>query len=265
MLQSIEIMKTHILEIILENDPSIYLFGSVVLDDFKLGWSDIDILCLTKTPLSENQTERLVYLRQELLEKYPANPYFRSFEGGFLTLSDFLNKTPSRVVYWGTSGQRITDQYYFDVFSTMELMDSGRLIYGENILEQLTYPSQEEVQAAVLQHYHTIRRYALITGRSLYSAGWLLDIARCLYTLQTGKIIAKTVAGEWALEQSYIPDKQILKKAVEIRKNPIQYKNDESIQEWLERLGPYIQQYADVLEEQLNHYHILQPQEERRL
>lgn len=248
MLQSIEIMKNNILEILEDNAPSIYLFGSVILDDFKFGWSDIDILCLTKTPISESQAVRLVNLRQTLLVKYPGDLYFRSFEGGFLTLTDFIQKTPSRVVYWGTSGERITNQYSFDVFSTMELLDSGKLLYGQDVRDQITYPSCEDQREAIISHYQVIRRYAVTTSQHLYSVGWLLDIARCLYTLQEGKIIAKTAAGEWALAHSLAPDNQILQKAVEIRKNPLHYKNDQSTLEWLETLGPDIQKFADVLE-----------------
>lgn len=253
MLQSIEIMKANIRTITEGNTPSIYLFGSVALDDFKLGWSDIDILCLLATPLTESQAEKLVNLRQELLCKYPGNLYFRAFEGGFLTFEDFLKNAPSRVVYWGTSGQRITDTYYFDVFSTMELIDSGRLLYGKDIRDQITYPSLKDQKVAVINHYQTIRKYAIHTGRNLYSAGWLLDIARCLYTLRTGKIITKTAAGEWALDQKIVPDREVLQRVVEIRKNPMRYKDDPLTLEWLESLGPNVQKFADVLEAELEY------------
>ncbi len=251
MLQSTRIMKNHILEIIADNRPSLYLFGSVVLEDFKLGWSDIDILCLLQTKVTENQAGSLVNLRQTLLEKYPDNQYFRSFEGGFLTLDSFFHRTDDKVVYWGTSGQRITDNYSFDVFSTMELIDSGKLLYGEDIRNQLVYPSQENIIKAVRNHYETIRKYGANPGRSLYSAGWLLDISRCLYTLKTGKIIAKTAAGEWAISNSLVPNPTQLLKALEIRRNPIQYKNDLTVQDWCEALGPDIQEFADVLESEL--------------
>ena len=42
--EAIKIMTDEIVHIISDNKPTIYLFGSVVLDDFKLGWSDIDII-----------------------------------------------------------------------------------------------------------------------------------------------------------------------------------------------------------------------------
>jgi predicted nucleotidyltransferase len=108
---SIDIMKNHIINILSSNNPSIYLYGSILLDDFKLGWSDIDILCLTETKISDIQAKQLLNLRQELLIKYVNNSFFPLFEGGFLTLDSFINQTSDTVVYWGTSGQRITDNH----------------------------------------------------------------------------------------------------------------------------------------------------------
>ena len=49
------------------------------------------------------------------------NPYYRSFEGGMLTLDAFLSKKTDRVVYWGTSG----DRYAFD--SPADRIHSGKI------------------------------------------------------------------------------------------------------------------------------------------
>jgi predicted nucleotidyltransferase len=106
MQNSIDVMKNEITKILFDNKPVIYLYGSVVLDDFKFGWSDIDILCLTKKVISIEQAEKLVNLRQVLMGKYTGNPYFRMFEGGFLSLNSFLNREHERVVYWGGKGKR---------------------------------------------------------------------------------------------------------------------------------------------------------------
>ena len=140
-----------------------------MLGDFKLGWSDIDILVLTRNPIAEEQANRLVNLRQEMRAEEPGNPYYRSFEGGMLTLDAFINKTPDRVVYWGTSGQRITDNYYFDSFSSKILLENGRLLYGEDVRERLTTPSYKDLKKDVARHLDTIRNYAYLSGQSLYS------------------------------------------------------------------------------------------------
>ncbi len=71
---SIDAMVKEITSFIVDCGPSIYLYGSVVFDDFQLGWSDIDILVLTQNRISAAQAEKLVTLRQAMLENDPANP-----------------------------------------------------------------------------------------------------------------------------------------------------------------------------------------------
>ncbi|MDR2753013.1 MAG: DUF4111 domain-containing protein [Oscillospiraceae bacterium] len=246
--KSINIMVAEISDILADHSPSIYLYGSVALDDFKLGWSDIDILVLTKRNFCADQAETLVGLRQSLSERYPGNPYFRLFEGGMRSLGAFINNAPKRTVYWGTSGQRITDNHYFDSFSMAELIDGGRLLYGGDIRDKLTYPTYTELRDDVRKHYETIRKYAQSTNKSVNSFGWLLDIARGIYTLRTGKIIAKTAAGEWALENGICPVPEALTKAVEVRRDPLAVKSDDGVLAYAEQLGGEIQKFADVLE-----------------
>lgn len=250
MQHAMSVMTGEILRTLDACHPSIYLYGSLTLDDFQPGWSDIDILCLTREPLSVRQAENLVNLRQRLQEREPENPFYRSFEGGMLTLDAFLSQRPDRVVYWGTSGQRITQHHTFDCFSMVELLEHGILLCGEDIRHQLTKPPYEALRQGVQSHYACIRKYAAGT-RSFYTFGWFLDIARCIYTLRTGQIISKTAAGKWALEQQLCPTPEALTKALTVRRNPLCYQNDPAIWDYAETLGDDIQKFADVLEEEL--------------
>lgn len=249
--RSIEAVTAAIGSVLFDCRPSVYLYGSSVLDDFRLGWSDIDILVLTRKPISETQAETLLTLRQALLEKEPDNPYYRSFEGGMLSLPAFVSQSPDRVVYWGTSGERIADRYSFDSFCMAELLESGVLLYGEEIRGQLRTPGYAELYADVKRSYEAIRKHAQKTGRSFYSFGWLLDIARGLYTLRTGTVIAKTAAGEWALENGLCPAKEALETALKIRREPLRYKENQAVFDYAETLGAEIQRFADVLEREL--------------
>lgn len=251
MKESIASMTKQIAEILCSCSPSIYLYGSVALDDFKLGWSDIDLICLTKNKISQIQAENLVMLRQKMLEAEPDNKYYRSFEGGMMSLSCFLSGEPDTVVYWGTSGQKITDKYHFDSFSRYELKENGVLLYGEDIRRYISMPSYEELREDVMHHYNSIREFAHLSGRSLYSYGWLLDISRCIYTLRTGRIIAKTSAGVWALNNGLCPVPEALRRAVAVRCSPMEFKDDENTLRLAGSLNPDIQKYADVLEREL--------------
>lgn len=248
---AIKNMTAKIADILSLNDPSIYIYGSYTLDDFQFGWSDIDILVLTEKPISERQADELVCLRQCIVDCEPNNQFYRYFEGGMLTLDAFKHHVPTRVVYWGTSGQRITDSYYFDACCMKELFDCGRLLYGKDIRGQLTPPSFEDIKTNLQFHYETIRKYAILSERSIYSFGWLLDIARCIYTLRVGKIISKTAAGEWALQNRLFHNTAALETALMVRKNPKKYQEDAELQDLSEKLGNVIQQYANVLEKEL--------------
>ena len=46
MKQAIQVMTREILRILDGQEPSLYLFGSVTMDDFHLGWSDIATFCV---------------------------------------------------------------------------------------------------------------------------------------------------------------------------------------------------------------------------
>ena len=248
---SINKMVREINGILSDCEPSIYMYGSSALNDFRLGWSDIDILVLTEKQITEKQAQKLVGLRQAMLEREPGNPYYRCLEGGMLTLDALLHRGTDRVVYWGTSGERITDSYLFDSFCITELIESGVLLLGKDIRPQLKVPTFDNLYADVRHHYETIRKYAQKTGRSFYSFGWMLDIARCIYTLRTGRIITKTEAGEWALENNLCPNPDALEFSLKVRRNPLDYKEKKQVFDYAETLAEPIQRFADVLEKEL--------------
>jgi len=132
-----------------------------------------------------------------------------------------------------------------------ELIESGVLLYGKDIRNQLTKPEFRALYADVNKHYETIRKYAQKTGRSFHSFGWMLDIARCIYTLRTGKIIAKTNAAEWALENNLCPDPDALRYALKVRRSPLEYKDDNQTFDYAETLAEPVQRFADALEKEL--------------
>ena len=108
-------MTDEIADILGDNLAAVYLYGSYTLGDFRPGWSDLDILVLTEAEIPEEQAERLVGLRQEMSGE-SGDALYRCFEGGMLSLNSFVNGLSERVVYWGTSGQRIADSDVLDAF-----------------------------------------------------------------------------------------------------------------------------------------------------
>jgi hypothetical protein len=246
--QSIEIMVNRITSVLESNNPSLFLFGSVVLDDFRLGWSDIDFICLTEKTITNEQADELVNLRQTLLVEYPGNKYFRLFEGIMLTLQAFLNNNEDTVVYWGTSGQRITNHGGLCPFGKIELLESGRFLYGNDVRHLIPYPTRAEIIEAIKQVYEDIGKF----GVEHPDGGWLLDISRCLYTLKTNQVMAKTKAGEWSIEENLCPDVSVMERVLEIRRNPLDFKNSNETKEWNKTLAPYILRFLNVLRIELD-------------
>ena len=250
---SIRRMSEEIGKILGPDYHSFWLYGSVVLKDFRLGWSDIDFIAFSREPLSSEQAAALLMLRQDLSEKEPGNPDYCLFEGVICSLPEYEDGRFTRLVYWGTSGQRITDRWQADAFARWELTRRGQAVYGRQADRESIFslPNREELLQAVRRHYEGIRLHARETDESLYACGWLLDICRCLYTLRSGEVISKTQAAVWALEQHLFADEEPLRKALEIRRNLLVHKDNSEVKAWLASLGPVVQQYADVLEDEL--------------
>lgn len=252
--ESIERMTSEIDAVCGHALHSAWLYGSVVLNDFRPGWSDIDLLALTEKPLEQPQAEELLMLRQRLRETFPDDPYCRSIEGIICSLEEFRTGTYRRLVYWGTSGQRITDRYQADPFALYELTHYGRCVFGTADRALFRSPDRDELASAVRRHYEGIRSCAQETDESLYSCGWILDIARCIYTLRYSDVIGKTQAGEWALKNRVLPDREALEKTLLVRKDPMTYRDKPEIRTWLKSLGPVVQRCADVLERELDRH-----------
>lgn len=247
--QTIRCMTDAIAGVLAENAPSIYLYGSCTLGDFQPGWSDIDLLVLTQTPISIPQANTLLYLRQNPPITHPNATYTRACEGSLLSLDAFLKGYPSPVVYWGTSGQRLMEQYHPDIFSLWQLHRNGRLLYGADIRSSLPIPTASDLHAGVARHLQTILDHGR-GGCSLYAFGWMLDVARGLYTLRHNAVIAKTAAGEWALSQGLCPDEGALVLALDVRRHPARLQEDAVLRE-AELLTPAIQSFAEVLRREL--------------
>ena len=125
------------------------------------------------------------------------------------------------------------------------------MLYGKDVRGRMRRPTYEDLREDVRRHYQTIREHGGNPGRSLYSFGWLLDISRCIYTLRTRKIIAKTKACEWARGNGLCPDAAALENALRVRKEPKLFDKDETLRQYAENLGDAIQAYADILEKEL--------------
>ena len=247
---AINTMAVSIYNILESVQPSIYLYGSVTAEDFRPGWSDIDLLVLTQEPITETQADLLLTLRQQLAQRDPDTPYYRAFEGGMLDLGSFLTNESTRVVYWGTTGERIKERHDFSAFDRASLLQNGQLLLGKDVRRHFEMPEYPEIATAVISHAVSIRQHGK-GARSLYAYGWLLDIARCMYTLVNGRLTTKTTAAQWALDEHLCPCPAELSMALTVRRQP-ELIRDEGVLAYAEGLTEAIQSFAALLEKALN-------------
>ena len=246
---AINTMAVSIYNILESVQPSIYLYGSVTAEDFRPGWSDIDLLVLTQEPITETQADLLLTLRQQLAQRDPDTPYYRAFEGGMLDLGSFLTNESTRVVYWGTTGERIKERHDFSAFDRASLLQNGQLLLGKDVRRHFEMPEYPEIATAVISHAVSIRQHGK-GARSLYAYGWLLDIARCMYTLVNGRLTTKTNAAQWALDEHLCPCPAELSMALTVRRQP-ELIRDESVLAYAEGLTEAIQSFLNLLEKAL--------------
>ena len=246
---AINTMTVSIAHILADAQPSIYLYGSVTAEDYRPGWSDVDLLVLTQEPITDAQANALVHLRQTLAARDPHTPHYRLFEGGMLDLGSFLTGSETHVVYWGTTGERIKTNHDFSAFDRISLLQTGQLLWGRDVRRHIEMPEYEEVVAAIAAHTRTIREHGN-GARSIYAYGWLLDIARCMYVLVNGRPITKTAAAQWALDEHLCPCPAELSMALTVRRQP-ELIHDESILAYAEGLTEAIQSFARLLEKAL--------------
>ena len=246
---AINTMAVSIYNILESVQPSIYLYGSVTAEDFRPGWSDIDLLVLTQEPITETQADLLLHLRQTLAQRDPDTPFYRAFEGGMLDLGSFLANEDTRVVYWGTTGERIRERHAFSAFDRASLLSNGQLLLGKDVRRHFEMPEYPEIATAAISHAVTIRQHGK-GARSIYAYGWLLDVARCLYTLVNGRLTTKTAAAQWALDEHLCPCPAELSMALTVRRQPELIK-DESVLAYAEGLTEAIQSFLGLLEKAL--------------
>lgn len=243
---AINTMAVSIQQILADAQPSIYLYGSVTTEDYQHGWSDIDLLVLTQEVITPQQADALVNLRQVLAARDPDTPYYRLFEGGMLDLGSFLTGEETRVVYWGTTGERIKARHDFSAFDRVSLLQNGRLLLGKDVRRHIEMPDYPMITAAVENHLAAIREHGR-GSRSIYAYGWLLDIARCMYVLLNGRPATKTAAAQWVLDEHLCPCPAELSMALTVRRNPDLIR-DGSVLDYAEGLTEAIGEFTKMLQ-----------------
>lgn len=197
-----------------------YLVGSLALDDYRPGQSDIDFVAVTATSLSAAELEQLCRLHRRL-RRTMRRP---KLDGVYVTWSE-LQATPTglSVPYClnsrfapsgGFAANPVT--WYMLQRSALSLRGPARppVRHDDELLrrwcrENLQSYWSEWVQRA---RTHLVRRLFTLSRRA--TVWGVLGVVRLHATIRTGDILSKSAAGTYALEVFGAPWSRIIHEAL---------------------------------------------------
>jgi len=184
----------------------LYLVGSVALDDYRPGQSDVDFLAVTAEPVTEGDLGTVAALHETLAEGVPSP----AFEGAYVTWAQ-LAADPGDVetALSHHDGEVTVDAAAANPVHWQTIAQCPVAVRGpsdvtvwadEGALRTWVRTNLDEYWAVwVARQRKLMGRGTMLLGD--WAVMWgVLGIPRLHYTLATGKVTSKTGAGEYALE-----------------------------------------------------------------
>jgi hypothetical protein len=184
----------------------LYLTGSVALDDYRPGRSDIDFVAVSDTALEPSELEMLRYVHTELGRILPAP----KLDGVYLTWSSLAAAPVGLSAPYCLRGQfEPKGDFAINPVTWWTLHRHPLSLRGpaepavHHDDQMLRQWCRENLQSYWGDYVRSARRYGMIRLYSLLRelVVWgVLGVARPHATIRTGNMISKTAAGAYALD-----------------------------------------------------------------
>jgi predicted nucleotidyltransferase len=179
-----------------ENLVAVYVFGSLVMEDFAEASSDVDFLVVTVHTPTQEGVEQLARLHTRLGD---ISPWGARLEGAYAVESALrpwgIDGTIVAIEPGGPLCERPND---YSADNMLALRGHSMTLYGPpatRVVPPVDRATLEEALRAYLDDL--IERASSPAPGLREAASWLLNIARCLFGLQTGRPCTKTEAAQW--------------------------------------------------------------------
>lgn len=193
------LMQTHLPELL----SALYVHGSIALDDFQVGRSDVDFIAVLSRPCTKNGLAQLKHVHDQLAQTFPKMP----LSGAYLQVSD-LGKTESDIAPHPHYHDGVLHaQGIHDINDVTWILLKTRpiVVFGDN--PDFDYaPDWTLIKSAMLDNLNSywkqfLRNPARIVWLySDYGVEWVvLGVVRLLYTLEENDITSKSGAGDYGL------------------------------------------------------------------
>ena len=210
----------------------LYLTGSITLNDFYPNKSDVDFLITCTSFPDEHMIKKLRKVHRDLAGKYPKP----DLSGYYVRLSDLSSTGNDQI-------ETLTCQYGLIHITKkeitpvllFEIKSHAITVFGTEARElpvQIDIPAVNDFMRDNINSYwkNWIHRHSSWFNRRMLLilfprlTEWsVLGVARQLCTLKTGKIVSKTAAGYFCLQQLPEQFHPIIREAIEIRKDDRSY------------------------------------------
>lgn len=179
------------------------LYGSLAYNDFHPQRSDIDFLVVTADTLADEKVAALKALHEDICAS--ESRWANELEGSYIPKQALRRYDPAQARHphiGRGEGLRIEQHDSDWVIQRHVLRERGVVLAGP-ALDTLIDPVQpDELRHAVLKTLHGWWKPMLEDTQRLLYAGYqayaVMTMGRILYTLHTGAIASKSVAGRWA-------------------------------------------------------------------
>ncbi len=210
-------LQTDIASVMDDAFVGLYLFGSLVYGDFTEGVSDVDLLAVSRTIVTEPDIDQLREMHQRFAERHPAwegriEVAYQSLHGlrTFHTERSLMGIiSPGEPIHLIEAGDDWLINWYF-------VLDHGVTIAG---------PPPETIIAPIsrAQFVESARAQARWWGRRIqgvreqrHESYPVLTASRALYTHRTGEHVSKIKAARW-VQATYPEWADLLEMALERR------------------------------------------------
>lgn len=231
--EDVEIVLKDYLEIVNAKLPDLieafYIVGSIVLNDYCKGKSDIDFVSIIKRDMTSDEMKIIEEIHGEINSKYPEIV----LDGSYVTPQQLgkLDKDVGPVIYFDGKVKYDCKSGNVGILTWFMLKKYGITITGKPPEYYINHIDVKDLVSYVHLNANTYwaewtekasKRLSLDGILTLFGrkVEWgVLGICKLYYTMHERDIVSKYKAGEYALNRIPSNFERILKEAMRIRKN----------------------------------------------
>lgn len=203
-----------------DNLVGIYLYGSLVTEDFDAQVSDLDLVAVTNRGLDDASFHSLNELHQQVILRYPEwNDRLELAYVSLDALKTFRSKQSRIAIISPGEPFHQLDAGYDWLISWYMLRETGIALRGPDIASLIDPMEPAHYIEAVQSHIEAYRNSVKSANSKSNLSYIVLTVSRGLYTVLHGQPTSKVKAAAWAV-RAYPKWAQLINQALRWRVNP---------------------------------------------